>query len=258
MTTYQDFFNNMDTITIDPSTITQQQDALASLFPGIPSLNSTMIDDWLADELCKSGLVANSLDFLSATEKQQQDILAMLPHSPPITPNSPTSSAISDSSNKSPKTPCGISLFPEIAAPVKKPAPVATIMPKTAANILPRIAPRPTTTPTIMMKEPATPIVSNKRRIMESNVVVDQDEIALKRQKNTDAARRSRLKKLVKMEQLEHKVSELESDNHRLTTRIAVLESEKSGLESKDSSLEDRIRVLEAQLAEAHKALTKA
>ncbi|CAO3617349.1 unnamed protein product [Cunninghamella blakesleeana] len=84
----------------------------------------------------------------------------------------------------------------------------------------------------------------------------EQDEITLKRQKNTDAARRSRLKKLMKMETLEKRVVELETDNSKLTTRIAVLESEKSGLESKDKSLEERIRTLEAQLAEAHKALT--
>lgn len=244
MTTYQDLFNTMNNSTMDPSTLLSQQDALASLFPG---LNSTVIDDWLADELCKSGLITQ--DFSSSLEKQQ-DILAMLPHSPPITPNSPTNSSMSD---RSPKTPCAISLFPDITP---TPAPVVTIMPK-SGTILPRIAPRPaTTTPMmmVMMKEP--PMLNNKRRIMESNVVVDQDEIALKRQKNTDAARRSRLKKLVKMEQLEQKISDLESDNHRLTTRIAVLESEKSGLESKDHSLEDRIRVLEAQLAEAHKALT--
>ncbi|KAI9300361.1 hypothetical protein BJ944DRAFT_170950 [Cunninghamella echinulata] len=84
----------------------------------------------------------------------------------------------------------------------------------------------------------------------------EQDDIALKRQKNTDAARRSRLKKLMKMESLEKRVVELETDNSKLTTRIAVLESEKSGLESKDKNLEERIRTLEAQLAEAHKALT--
>ncbi|CAO3641465.1 unnamed protein product [Mucor hiemalis] len=260
MTSYQDLFINMDNNTIDPSTLSQQ-DALASLFPGIPSLNPAMIDNWLAEELCKTGLIANSLEFIAGSEKQQQDILALLPHSPPISPNSPTDSAISaSSSQKSPKTPCTatMSLFPEIAPHMEKPAPVVHIMPKTATMILPRIAPRPTATPTVIMKEPIAPIVSNKRRLMESNVVVDQDEIAMKRQKNTDAARRSRLKKLVKMEQLEQKVSDLESDNHRLTTRIAVLESEKSGLESKDNSLEDRIRVLEAQLAEAHKALTKA
>lgn len=244
MTTYQDIFNNMDISTIDPSTISSQQDVLSTLFPGMPSLNSTMIDDWLAEELAKSGVIANSLDFLSGTEKQQQDILAMLPHSPPFSPNS-----MSDFSS-CPKTPCTVSLFPDIV--LKKPAPVVTIMPRPCH--LPRIAPRPTTQ-VATTTEPVTPIL--KRRIMETTVVVDQDEIALKRQKNTDAARRSRLKKLVKMEHLEQHVSELESDNHRLNTRIAVLESEKSGLESKDISLEDRIRVLEAQLSEAHKALTK-
>lgn len=243
MTTYQDLFNNMDSTTIDPSTISQQ-DALATLFPGIPSLNPNMIDDWLADELCKSGLIANSLDFLSGSDKQQ-DILAMLPYSPPFSPT--TSIATSDS----PKTPCNVSLFPDIAT--VKPTATVAILPK-VANILPRIAPRPTTTPMTVKEEPA-PIL--KRRITEVSPVVDQDEIALKRQKNTDAARRSRLKKLVKMEHLEERVAELEADNHRLNTRIAVLESEKAGLESKDISMEDRIRVLEAQLAEAHKALTK-
>lgn len=252
MTTYQDLFNNMDTLsTIDPSTISQQ-DALASLFPGIPSLNPGMIDDWLAEELCKSGLITNSLDFTLGPEKQQE-ILAMLPHSPPI---SPPSSAMSNASLYTsssqtcvaPKVP----LFPEIKQESPKPAPVVTILPK---SNLPRIAPRPATDIMVSRKPIVMPPMhSNKRRI---DTTVDQDEIALKRQKNTDAARRSRLKKLVKMEQLESRVSDLESDNHRLTTRIAVLESEKTGLESKDVSLEERIRVLESQLAEAHKALTK-
>lgn len=244
MTTYQDLFNNMDATTIDPSTISQQG-ALATLFPGIPSLNSTMIDDWLADELCKSGLIANSLDFLSGSDKQQQDILAMLPYSPPF---SPTSTATTDS----PKSPCNVSLFPDIAT--VKPASTVAIMPK-IANILPRIAPRPTAAHAMVKEQPA-PII--KRRLMEVTPVIDQDEITLKRQKNTDAARRSRLKKLVKMEHLEERVADLEADNHCLNTRIAVLESEKAGLESKDISMEDRIRVLETQLAEAHKALTKA
>jgi hypothetical protein len=164
-TTYQDIFNHMETI--DPSTLSQQQDALASLFPGIPSLNSTMIDDWLADELCPS----------------------MSDHS----------SSVSQKTTDSPKTPCHnhVSLFPEInnaevtpVAIVKQPAPVVTIMPKTSN--LPRIAPRPsttpmstTTTPPVMMKEPTL----KRKLMMEPATVVDQDEQALKRQKNTDAAR---------------------------------------------------------------------
>lgn len=242
MTAYQDLFNNMDPTTIDPSAISQQ-DALATLFPGIPSLNSNMIDDWLADELCKSGLIANSLDFLSGSDKQQQHILATLP-SPPF---SPTNTATTDSS----KTLSNVSLFPDITT--VKPTGTVAIQPK-AVSILPRIAPRPTIAP-IMVKEQPAPVL--KRRLTEVAPVVDQDEIALKRQKNTDAARRSRLKKLVKMEHLEERVADLEADNHRLNTRIAVLESEKAGLTSKDISMENRIRVLEAQLAEAHKALTK-
>ncbi|KAI9357722.1 hypothetical protein BD770DRAFT_305142, partial [Pilaira anomala] len=161
--------------------------------------------------------------------------------SPPFSPTS----IVSDSTTHSscPKTPSNVSLFPDIVSNNKKQQ--VPIMPKTSH--LPRIAPRPIATA-------APPMM--KRRMTESSIIVDQDEIALKRQKNTDAARRSRLKKLVKMEHLEQRVSELEADNHQLNTRIAVLESEKSGLESKDVSLEDRIRVLEAQLAEAHKALT--
>ncbi len=83
----------------------------------------------------------------------------------------------------------------------------------------------------------------------------DGDEMAMKRQKNTDAARRSRLKKILKMENLEKQVKELTFENSRLTTRVAVLESEKGTLSLKEQSLEDRIRVLESQLSEAHRAL---
>jgi predicted nucleic acid-binding Zn-ribbon protein len=108
--------------------------------------------------------------------------------------------------------------------------------------VLPRIAPRPMESMTLS---------STKRKVEER-----QDEIAIKRQRNTDAARRSRLKKMIKMESLEKRVQDLESENHGLSTRVAVLESEKAGLESKDHSLEERIRALENQLAEAHKALT--
>ncbi|KAI8342656.1 hypothetical protein BC941DRAFT_413452 [Chlamydoabsidia padenii] len=83
----------------------------------------------------------------------------------------------------------------------------------------------------------------------------EPEDLALKRQKNTDAARRSRLKKMVKMETLEARVATLESENNGLATRISVLAMEKSGLESKTLDLTERIKVLEAQLAEAHQGL---
>ena len=100
---------------------------------------------------------------------------------------------------------------------------------------------------------------STKRKRDTSNEtpLSPQDEAAIKRQKNTDAARRSRLKKVHKMETLEKRVSDLEKVNSNLILRVAVLDSEKAGLKSKESSYEERIKMLECQLAQAHKALAK-
>ncbi|KAI7850344.1 hypothetical protein BDC45DRAFT_425576, partial [Circinella umbellata] len=102
-----------------------------------------------------------------------------------------------------------------------------------------------------------TQSTSTKRKRDASNEtpLSPQDEAAIKRQKNTDAARRSRLKKVLKMETLEKRVSDLEKINSNLILRVAVLDSEKTGLKSKESSYEERIKMLECQLAQAHKAL---
>ncbi|CAO3581060.1 unnamed protein product [Absidia cylindrospora] len=81
------------------------------------------------------------------------------------------------------------------------------------------------------------------------------DEAALKRRKNTDAARRSRLKKVMNMEAFEKRVNDLERMNAQLLLRVAVLDSEKSHLQSKEAVHDSRVQTLEAQLAEAHKAL---
>lgn len=97
----------------------------------------------------------------------------------------------------------------------------------------------------------AGPGRSRKRQVPEG-----VDEAALKRQKNTDAARRSRQRKVQKMESLESRVAELEKNNANLQMRVAVLDSEKTNLKAKESSYESRIKVLEEQLAEAHKALS--
>ncbi|CEP12492.1 hypothetical protein [Parasitella parasitica] len=222
--------------TIDPSNLLQSSNP-ATHSESFFLTECTSIDDWLADELCKEGLLANAMNF------DPEKILALLPRTPPISPSS--------SVKHEPVSPI-VPLFPEIVK--QKP-----ILPK---SNLPRIAPRPCATGVAQCTKPlatASPVMMSqqKRRSDSITSALDQDEITLKRQKNTDAARRSRLKKLVKMEQLEKKVSDLEADNNHLTTRIAVLESEKSGLQMKDVSLEERIKVLEAQLSEAHRALTK-
>lgn len=84
-----------------------------------------------------------------------------------------------------------------------------------------------------------------------------KEEVVAKRAKNTDAARRSRLKKLIRLEGLEAKVSDLESANSALNMKIAILETEKTGYLSKEAEQAARIDQLEAQLAEAHAALAR-
>jgi len=116
-----------------------------------------------------------------------------------------------------------------------------------------------------VLSSPSTPSLnkSNSRNRKRSNADVDKDpqivadELALKRAKNTDAARRSRLRRVMKMESLEKQVNELKSENNDLQTRIAVLESEKKGLEDKNKEKESRVHLLELQLAEAHERLIK-
>ncbi|KAI7903234.1 uncharacterized protein BX663DRAFT_434144 [Cokeromyces recurvatus] len=84
-----------------------------------------------------------------------------------------------------------------------------------------------------------------------------QDLIALKRQRNTDAARRSRLRKAMKMESLEKRVMDLEAENERLKLRTAIAESERANIEAKEKSSRVRILELERQLADTHKALIR-
>jgi hypothetical protein len=89
-------------------------------------------------------------------------------------------------------------------------------------------------------------------RLVEEN---ESDEILAKRAKNTNAARRSRFKKVVKLEGLEAKVAEMEATNHRLNTRVAILETEKNGFLIKEAEQNARIAQLEAKVMEARLAL---
>ncbi|KAI8813206.1 hypothetical protein BJ742DRAFT_475151 [Cladochytrium replicatum] len=81
------------------------------------------------------------------------------------------------------------------------------------------------------------------------------DPLAAKRQKNTEAARRSRQRKMVQMETLQNQVSELQGENSRLNVRLAVVESERDQWVAKENELMERIRNLERQLNESHMAV---
>ncbi|KAJ3216398.1 hypothetical protein HDU67_009533 [Dinochytrium kinnereticum] len=83
----------------------------------------------------------------------------------------------------------------------------------------------------------------------------DGDESALKRAKNTEAARRSRARKLAKLESLQTDVDGLERDKSALLVRLAVLENEQVSFSQREADLNARIQQLEGQLAESHRAM---
>ncbi|KAI9272326.1 hypothetical protein EDC94DRAFT_511873 [Helicostylum pulchrum] len=97
----------------------------------------------------------------------------------------------------------------------------------------------------------------NRKRERSESIEDSQDLVVLKRQRNTDAARRSRQRKAQKMDTLEKRVLDLEVDNERLRLRTAVAESERANIEAKEKRSRVRILELERQLADTHKALLR-
>ncbi|KAI8064645.1 hypothetical protein BC940DRAFT_348540 [Gongronella butleri] len=71
------------------------------------------------------------------------------------------------------------------------------------------------------------------------------DEDTLKRRKNTHAARKSRLKKLLHIEHLENQIKELQSENAQLVLNNALLESEKKSMAAREQEYKKRIQYLE-------------
>ncbi|KAF9435925.1 hypothetical protein BGZ76_005221 [Entomortierella beljakovae] len=91
--------------------------------------------------------------------------------------------------------------------------------------------------------------------VLDGKDLDDMDEVALKRAKNTDAARRSRHKKLVKMEGLEQRVAELEIENSMFETKLNEVELERSLLADKDQMQQSRIQELEKMLSSLREKL---
>ncbi|KAF9109801.1 hypothetical protein BGX27_007175 [Mortierella sp. AM989] len=127
----------------------------------------------------------------------------------------------------------------------------------TSAIIIPKIeSVEQTITSVSVASSAASDVNSSSCKKRAFSPEEEQDEVVAKRAKNTDAARRSRLKKLVRLETLETKVGELETTNNRLNMKVAILETEKNGHLVKEAEQSARIAKLEAKLAEAHALLT--
>ncbi|KAI9257899.1 hypothetical protein BY458DRAFT_518467 [Sporodiniella umbellata] len=80
-------------------------------------------------------------------------------------------------------------------------------------------------------------------------------EVVLKRQRNTDSARRSRQRKAQRIETLESRVQELKSENNALSVKVAVLESKVEHITEREQTNRSRVQELEAQLAAVHRQL---
>jgi len=76
------------------------------------------------------------------------------------------------------------------------------------------------------------------------------DERSLKRQRNTEAARKSRARKVARLQGLAQRVEELEKENQKQHTRIAVLENEKEGWMQREREHQAKIEWLERTLLE--------
>ncbi|KAG2173432.1 hypothetical protein INT44_008784 [Umbelopsis vinacea] len=83
-------------------------------------------------------------------------------------------------------------------------------------------------------------------------------DIVTKRQRNTDAARRSRLRKALKLQSLENEVSELKAENITLAGQVSSLEARQAEFASREQTLKTRIQELESQLQGAQARLIQA
>ena len=94
---------------------------------------------------------------------------------------------------------------------------------------------------------------SRKRSNCDSPTI--SDELAIKRARNTEAARKSRQLKKDKMISLEQQVAKLTLKNTELETDIKVLQAEKKSLKRKDKDNKNAIKMLECKLTELTEVL---
>jgi hypothetical protein len=192
--------------------------------------------------------------------------------SPPGTPLMPTMSMTM--SSPSPKTPTMSSFSSERASSVISSPPPShhhpTLAPATTTT--PRLSILSSTQSSLSLPGASSPVIKattykstyrsaslsySKRdrpefeeppSVLDGKDLLEMDEVSLKRAKNTDAARRSRHKKLIKMESLEQRVAELEVENSMFESKLNEVELERSLLADKDYMQQARIQELEQQL----------
>ncbi|KAI7872863.1 hypothetical protein BDF14DRAFT_1749517 [Spinellus fusiger] len=220
-----------------------------SLFPeaGVSETN-TLLDEWLSDGLVQP----TSVHSPHSTLEVDRCLYPML--------SCPIKEIQNNTISSNDHGPSTIAAPPGIGSPAAylssstawiDPIPAMFIPQQETPPTLPTLPPH-----AISALIPAFCTGTSRKRAGSSDSGSTEEGIAIKRQKNTNAARRSRLRKVEKMETLEHQVYALEEKNTHLLLRLAVLDSEKSTLISTATSFENRISELEAQLAHVYQTLT--
>ncbi|KAL0095143.1 hypothetical protein J3Q64DRAFT_1629302 [Phycomyces blakesleeanus] len=189
------------------------------------AINPNTVDEWLEHDLIEAGLLTND------TPSKQDSLSPALPTAPP-TPSEPAMESIKPTTTQ---TSPALS-NPQLASFLK----VVALLGSLSSN-----------NQTSKAQQTARARNNDDNRLSSSN----PSHIISKRQKNTDAARRSRQRKLFKMESLERRVRDLEANNGQLQQHITESEQERNLSAARATAGKKRMEALEAQLAAAHALL---
>ncbi|GAN10468.1 hypothetical protein MAM1_0358c10009 [Mucor ambiguus] len=223
----------------------------------IDLINLDSLDDWLESDLRQSGIIlpAKSNDKPTMTPATPVTPAQILMASPPISECTPRMDPLLELSTPKIK----YEPLSPIETPKIEPQDLCNDT-RTSIDIQPFIkALSLLSSIQHQDKQQHTQHTQQHKRQRSESIDEDQpqDLVALKRQRNTDAARRSRQRKAMKMDSLEKRVMDLEAENERLRLRAAVAESERANIEAKEKRSRVRILELERQLADTHRSLLR-
>ncbi|KAI8921599.1 hypothetical protein BC831DRAFT_476469 [Entophlyctis helioformis] len=140
-------------------------------------------------------------------------------------------------------------LFPTMlkAEPEASPSLSATSSSAKAARRLPHLPRRAPHQPSARAKDDEDEDANAEEK--------DDSPLAVKRARNNEAARRSRERKMRRLEELEVQVTALDAEKADLLVRLAVVENERTSWMNRERELVHRVLALESQLGESHRAL---
>ncbi|KAJ3323258.1 hypothetical protein HDV06_002025 [Boothiomyces sp. JEL0866] len=117
-------------------------------------------------------------------------------------------------------------------------------------------APVPASIPTVAPVDYPSPTSTNSLKREHSEVEVDE-ALMKKRQRQNDAAKRCRQKKLNQLQECQEKAKRFENEMFEMSVRLAVLEKERTAWLVREKELQERVQLLKCQLDESHLILMR-